>query len=43
MTEAAPFPLDLAARYERLRAVTMGAVPCDRHQIVAVLRRMQRR
>ena len=28
--------------YERVRAMAMGAVPCDRHQIVAVLRRMRR-
>ena len=26
--------------YERLRAIAMGAVPCDGHQIVAVLRRI---
>jgi hypothetical protein len=26
--------------YERLRAIAMGAAPCDGHQIVAVLRRM---
>jgi hypothetical protein len=29
--------------YERLRAIAMGAVPCDRYQIVAVLRRMRLR
>jgi hypothetical protein len=29
--------------YERARAIAMGAVPCDRQQIVAVLRRMRQR
>jgi hypothetical protein len=27
--------------YERVRAIAMGAVQCDRQQIVAVLRRMR--
>ena len=33
---------DLTA-YERVLAMAMGAVPCDRCQIVAVLRRMRPR
>jgi Protein of unknown function (DUF4031) len=32
---------DLTA-YERVRAIATGAVACDRHQIVAVLRRIRR-
>lgn len=27
--------------YERVRAVAMGAVPCDRYEIVAILRRVR--
>jgi hypothetical protein len=29
--------------YERVQAVAMGAVPCNRHEIIAVVRRIRRR
>ena len=39
MTETAPFPLDLAARYERLRAVVLLRGAADSHEAALIVHR----